>query len=98
MPPTPDLAWELERTRSTYPLPDVPVALVAATRTTWTPWDRRWVRRQRGLAARLAQDHPRGSAGVTLEVLQPCGHLVMRHRPEAVVAALARLASQTSTA
>ncbi|MFD5079359.1 alpha/beta fold hydrolase [Streptomyces sp. NPDC058371] len=67
-----DEAVELAALRRDFPLPDVPVAVLAAG----SP---RWLGRQRALAAYL---------GAAFRVVAPSGHLVMLDRPEDVADAL----------
>ncbi|MFD4632715.1 alpha/beta fold hydrolase [Streptomyces sp. NPDC058284] len=71
-----DAARELAGLRRALPLPQgAPVTVLAA----YAGGSRRWVDRQRGLAANL---------GGTCRVARPSGHLVMRDRPGDVAAAV----------
>ncbi|MEV8305826.1 alpha/beta hydrolase [Streptomyces flavidovirens] len=66
--------------RDRFPLPDsVPVTVLAAYDGRGGRGSARWLERQRGLAKTL---------GARFEVAEPCGHLVMLDRPDAVVQAV----------
>ncbi|MEU7579166.1 alpha/beta hydrolase [Streptomyces sp. NPDC041068] len=70
-----DVALELAELRAVLPLPDVQVTVLAA----YGGGSRRWLDRQRALAAGL---------GGTFRVAEPSGHLVMRDRPADVASSL----------
>ncbi|WP_079144420.1 alpha/beta fold hydrolase [Streptomyces agglomeratus] len=66
--------------RDRHPLPeDIPVTVLAASDGRGGRGSLRWLERQRDLAATL---------GARFEVAEPCGHLVMLDRPDAVVRAV----------
>ncbi|MFI9052848.1 alpha/beta fold hydrolase [Streptomyces sp. NPDC053427] len=78
-------AAELAALRSSYPLPAVPVAVLAAYDGGENARDLRWLERQRALAAEL---------GGRFAVAAPAGHLVMADAPESVARAVLDLSGK----
>ncbi|MEV0266083.1 alpha/beta hydrolase [Streptomyces sp. NPDC050617] len=74
-----DVAAELAVLREDYPLPPVPVAVLAASHGNGSWFERRWLDRQRRLAERL---------DARFEAVAPAGHLLMLDRPQAVADAV----------
>ncbi|WP_455361847.1 alpha/beta fold hydrolase [Streptomyces sp. SYSU K21746] len=74
-----DVAAELLALRARYPLPDVPVTVLAAHDGSSGRRSLRWLERQAALADRL---------GARFDVAEPSGHLVMLDQPQAVARAV----------
>ncbi|MBT2382107.1 alpha/beta fold hydrolase [Streptomyces sp. ISL-11] len=74
-----DVAAELHGLRDAHPMPPVPVTVLAASPGTGSGLERRWLARQRGLAARL---------DARFEAVAPAGHLLMYDRPQSIAAAV----------
>ncbi|MFE3496938.1 alpha/beta fold hydrolase [Streptomyces sp. NPDC059169] len=75
------VAAELLALRGRLPLRDgLPVTVLAAYDGRGGAWGRRWLARQRALAAELG--------GARFEAVEPSGHLVMLDRPDAVARAV----------
>ncbi|MET8676404.1 alpha/beta hydrolase [Streptomyces sp. NPDC004647] len=77
-----DVAAELAALRIRYPLPRVPVTVLAAYDASESPRGLRWLERQRRLAAELG--------GAEFRISAPAGHLVMCDDPAAVARAVLR--------
>ncbi|MEV4434508.1 alpha/beta hydrolase [Streptomyces sp. NPDC049585] len=74
-----DVAAELEDLRAHHGLPPVPITFLAASTGSDSAPERRWLHRQRALAARL---------DARFEAVAPAGHLLMHDRPQSVAAAV----------
>jgi pimeloyl-ACP methyl ester carboxylesterase len=68
-----DLGEEVLALRQPLPIPPVPIVVAAATGRNRTPWAKKWLAQQRGLAQCLGAD---------FSIIAPASHRVMVDRPD----------------